>query len=206
VSACPWCREALPTLDRSAACPRCGKELTDASGGRLRPLDLDFEAILGEADRSSLLWTKRGAVFALAVAAIGLLPPAAPFAILLLILAQFFWGRFFVGRRYLRHFAPLRRLVTRWITRLVLILFIAPAYSAVAVPGAGLVVAPLVFGGTCFAFRWYFRFHFLREHRREGVTFFEKVFVVVLAFLFVVALVVFGLIAWGVLSLVPGGK
>jgi len=206
VSACPWCRESLATLDRSAACPRCGKELTDASGGRLRPLDLDFEAILTDADATALLWTKRGAVFALVVAALGLLPPLLPFAILVLILSQFFWGRFFVGRKYLRHFAPLRRLVVRWITRLVLVLFVSGAYAAVAIPGVGLVVAPVVFGGTCWALRCYFRFHFLREHRREGVTFLEKVFVVVLAFLFVIALAIFGLVAWGVLSLVPGGK
>ncbi|MCE9635168.1 MAG: hypothetical protein K8T90_05615 [Planctomycetes bacterium] len=206
MSVCPWCREALPTFDKSAACPKCAKPLVDAAGARLRPLDLDFEKFLTDADAASLLWTKRGAIFAFVLAALSLVTIVAPFTILILILGQFFWGRFFIARRYTRHFAPLRRMVTRWISRLVLVLLVSPAYAAVGIPGLGLVVAPLVFGGTCLGLRAYFRFHFLREHRREGVTLFEKAFLVLLAFVFVVMMVVVGLLVWAGASLLPGGK
>lgn len=206
MSACPWCREALPAFGAPAACPKCAKPLVDGSGARLRPLDLDFETILADADAASLLWTKRGAVFALAMAVLSLVPLVAPFSILALILGQFFWGRFFVARRYARHFAPLRRMVTRWIARLVLVLLVSPAYAAVGVPVLGLAVAPLVFAGTCLALRAYFRFHFLREHRREGVTFLEKVFLAVLVVVFLVGLVVLGLVLWLGASLLPGAK
>lgn len=206
MSVCPWCREALPTFGTLAACPKCAKPLVDAAGARLRPLDLDFETLLTDADSASLLWAKRGAIFALVLAAVSLVPILAPFAILILILGQFFWGRFFIARRYTRHFAPLRRMVTRWIARLVLLILVSPAYAAVGIPVLGLVVAPLVFGGTCFAIRAYFRFHFLREHRREGVTLFEKAFLVMLAIVFVVMMVVVGVLVWAGASLLPGGK
>jgi hypothetical protein len=208
VSACPWCREALPSGPAPAVCPRCGKQLADSKGERLRPLDLDFEKILADADERSLRWTKRGVVFALVLGAVALVPGISVVAALLLILGQFFWARFLVARPYLVHFGGVRRLVTRWLGRLFLIAVVSLPLGTVAapVPGLGLVVGPVVFGGTCLIFRSYFRFHLHREHRREGVTFLEKVFLVILSFLAVIALIVFALIAWGVISFLPGGK
>lgn len=210
MSACPWCRERLPAVEKAPNCPRCGKQLTDSSGARLRPLDLDFEKILEDADGRSLAWTKRGAIVALVLGVVALVPVVAPFAALVLILALFFWARFLVARPYLRHYGAVRRLVTRWLGRFFIVLVAAPALGAsagfVPVPGLAIVGGPVVFGGTCAIFRWYFRFHLLREHRREGVTVLEKVFLVLGAILCVVGLVLFGLFAWVILSLLPGGK
>lgn len=209
MSACPWCREALPAVAAGPLCPHCGKELSDASGARLRPLDLDFEKILADADEQSLVWTKRGVLFALAMGLLSFVPLLGTVAAVVLVLAQFFWARFLIARHYHRHFGGVRRLVTRWIGRLFLVAVVMPGHlvpSLPQIPGIGLVVGPLVFGGTCAIFRLYFRFHLLREHRREGVTFLEKVFLVVLAFLAVIVLVLFGLFAWGMLSILPGGK
>ena len=209
MSVCPWCREELPR-GAAAACPRCGKELTVADGKRLRPLDIEFEAILADADAAALLWTKRGALFALVLAAIAIVPVLTPFAFLLLLLGQLFWARFLVSRRYIRHFASGRRLVTRWLSRLVMLWFLLPLHGSilalVVLPGAGLIVSPALFAGICWALRSYFRFHLLREHRHEGVLFVEKLLVVVLSILLVVALVVIGLLVWAGMSLLPGGK
>jgi hypothetical protein len=205
---CVWCREALPAFGAPAACPSCGKDLHDLGGGRLRPIDLDFERLLAEADASSLKWTKRGAVFAALVALLGVpglfLPLLSGAAFVVLFVGQFFWARFLVARPYRRHFSAPRRLVTRWLTRLFLIVVVAPLHgSSLAIPFAGVVLCPLLFAGTCWAFRAYFRFHFEREHRREGILLAEKVFLVVLACAFVVLLVVLALVLWGALSLLP---
>ena len=205
MSACVWCREPLPTLQRLPSCPHCAKELTDRTGAPLRAIDLDFEAILAAADASTLEWTKRGAWLALALGVLSQIPLVSPFAILVLLLAQPFWGRFLVARPYVRHFGAVRRFVTRWITRLTVILFVMPAYTSLAVPFLGLLTAPLIFGGTCWALRAYFRFHFLREHRREGVTFGEKVFLVVCVLVFVFLIILFGVLVWLGVSLLPAG-
>jgi hypothetical protein len=207
VSACPWCRESLPAIGAPAACPHCGKALTDTSGGRLRPIDIDFEAILGEADAASMTWLKRGAVFS---AVVGLLasvpvPVVTGLALVVLIVAQLFWGRFLIARRYLRHYSPLRRFTTRWLARLVLVMFLLPLHGSAFVPFLGVVTAPAVFTGTNWILRAYFRFHFLREHRREGVLLVEKVFLALLAVLFVLGIVVFALFASVILSWLPGG-
>ena len=69
MTACVWCREPLPTFARPVTCPHCAKELVDRSGAALRPIDLDFEAILEDADLSTMRWTKRGAIFAFCAAA-----------------------------------------------------------------------------------------------------------------------------------------
>lgn len=210
--ACPWCREALPALRTPEACPTCGKPLVDAAGARLRPLDLDFEAILADADARSSLWLRRGAIWAacLAVAAQASLLVPGPGTILLVVasvalsLSQLFWGRFFMARHYARHFGPVRRMVTRWLTRLGVILLVLPAHASVAIPVAGLVISPAVFTGTNWALRAYFRLHLAREHRREGVLWFEKIAVVLAACVLLVVLCVFGALAWAGFSLFGG--
>lgn len=205
MSACVWCREPLPALGKLAACPHCAKALVDASGAPLRKIDLDFEAILAAADETALRWTKRGVWFALAMAVLAQVPLVAPFAILVLLLAQPFWGRFLVARPYVRHYGATRRFVTRWLSRLLVLLLVMPAYGSVGVPFLGLVTAPLVFGGTCWGLRAYFRFHFLREHRREGVVFLEKVFLVLCVLVFVTLIVLFGILVWAGASFLPSG-
>lgn len=198
-SACVWCREALPAFAATPpACPTCGKELRDTSGERLRPIDVGFEGLLAEADATTSKWVRRSFVFAACAALLGIVPsPLSAAAFLVLLVGQFFFARFLIARRYARHFAPHRRLVTRWLTRLFLLVVVAPLHgAALAIPVLGVALAAGIFGGTCWAFRAYFRFHFLREHRREGILFVEKVFLVVLAFLFVALLVLFALALW----------
>ena len=70
---CPWCRETLP-LRAGAACPHCGKPLEETSGAKVRPLDLDYDAILRDADESSLRWCNRGAAFAFCAALFSIVP------------------------------------------------------------------------------------------------------------------------------------
>lgn len=211
MSACPWCRERLPQFSKAAACPACAKPLVDGSGAPLRPIDLDFEAILGAADERSLVWTKRGAVFAFVTAAVGLLlvltvPPLAFVPLTVLLLGQFFWARFLVARPYVRHFtSPVRRFATRWLSRLALIFVVVPLHGSALVPGVGLVASPVVFGGACWTLRAYHRFHFLREHRREGVLAVEWVFLVLFAIAAVTAILLFSVLLACVVSLLPEG-
>ena len=89
--------------------------------------------------------------------------------------------------------------------RLAIVLLVAPLLGTVFIPFLGIVAAPAVFAGTCWVLRAYFRYHFLREHRREGVTVLEKVFLVVMAALFVLLLIVFGVLVWLGVSFLPGG-
>jgi hypothetical protein len=200
MSACPWCRERLPAFNAPAQCPKCAKSLVDPSGGRLRPLDLDYETILKEADETSLVWVKRGAIFAAIAGACASVTFLVPAALVILVLSQFFWGRFLVARRYTKHYSPVRRFATRWITRLTIILFVSPLYASISVPLLGIVTAPLIFTGTNWVLRAYFRFHLDREHRRAGLVFPEILFLVFLSLLFLAVLALFALILAGVLA------
>lgn len=206
-AACVWCRESLPAFRPPPACPRCGKDLVERSGARLRPLDLDFEAIVAKADASTLLWSKRSVVFALGAGLVGVVPnPLSAIAFVLLFLGQFFWARFLIAAPYARHFGTTRKLVARWLTRLVLVLGVMPLHgAALAIPFAGFILSAGIFAGTCWAFRAYFRFHLLREHRREGVLVVEKVFLVLLVLVFVLCLVFFAAVLGLVLSFLPEG-
>lgn len=193
---CPHCRESLPVFRPPPACPHCGRPLADDAGDRVRPLDLDYERILADADAGSLTWAKRGAIFAFVLAALALVLPVvgATVAYVVLVIAQFVWTGFFIARPYHRHFSPLRRLVTRWVRRLVTIFVVLPLHAAVFVPGVGLVASPAVFFGAAWLTRAYVRFHLVREKERRPVTFPEKLLVGVLA-----VLLVCGLCAGGVL-------
>jgi len=207
-AACPWCRERIPALHKEPTCGTCGREIQDKSGNRLRPLDLDFEKIVTDADERSLTWIKRGAIFAFVCGALGSLGvfagPVAVVAFVLLFAGQFVWARFFVGRPYTRHFGAVRKFVTRWTSRLALVFVIVPLHGTVlAIPLLGLVLSPAVFAGTCWILRAYFRFHLEREHRRQGVTVLEKLLLVVLAFVSLLLLVLFALVLWGVISFLP---
>jgi hypothetical protein len=201
MAACPWCREPLPALKLPLLCPHCGKTLVDPEGGRLRPVDLDFETILADADEASLRWIKHGIVWSLVLGVLAAVPVLAPVAYLVLLFSQLFWGRFLVARRYAVHFSPVRRFTTRWISRLTVLTIMSWFYATVLIPFVGIVTAPALFTGINWAIRAYFRFHFLREHRRQGVLLVEKFFLVVLAVLFVLMLGLFALLMWGILSL-----
>jgi hypothetical protein len=188
---------------RGTRCPHCGKALEAAPGQAVRTLDLDYDAIVAEADASSLKWTKRGAVFAFALAVFSLVPVVgAAVAYFLLLVGQFFWTGFLIARPYQRHFSPMRRLVTRWVRRLGLLFIVVPAYGATFVPVLGLVAAPAIFSGTCWLVRAYHRFHIRREKERRPVTFAEKVLVFVLAFIVLGGLCLTGVLVYlGVLAL-----
>ncbi len=205
---CPWCRESIPLIRAGASCPHCGRAIEEISGEKVRPLDLDYDAILADADSRSMLWTRRGALFALALAAISLVPVVgAAVAYVLLVVGQFLWAGFLVSRPYHRHFSPLRRLVTRWVRRLGLVFVVVPLHAAAFVPILGLVASPAVFFGACWLVRAYSRFHLVREKERRPVTLIEKMLVVVLAILVLGGLCVTGLLVYlGVLTLDALGK
>lgn len=209
MSACPWCREKLPAVKAPDICPHCGKALLDASGARLRPIDLDFETILSEADAASHTWLVRGAIWAAVLGAISLfpVPVVSAGAMLVLIVSQLFWGRFLIARRYVRHFSAVRRFTTRWLSRLTVVTLLMPLYGTVMLWPFGIVTGPALFTGINWLIRAYFRYHFLREHRRQGVNLLEKVFLVVLAFAFLAMLCLFALF-WSLLVsvLFPAGK
>jgi hypothetical protein len=205
---CPWCREQVPALGGGAACPHCGKPLESGEGEKVRPLDLDYERVLAEADASSWRWSVRGAAFALVTALVSLLPLAGgAIAYTVLVVGQFVWTGVLVARPYHRHFSPARRLVTRWVRRLGLLLVVLPAHAAAFAPPLSLVLAPAVFVGACVAVRAYCRFHLVREKERLPVTAAEKALLVVMAVVFVSGacvvglLVYFGVVALGALGM-----
>jgi hypothetical protein len=205
---CPWCREEVPALRAAAACPHCGRAIETPQGERLRPLDLDFATILADADARSLRWTKRGAIFAFVLAAFSIVPVVgAAISFVLLIVGQFVWVGIFVARPYHRHFSPLRRLVTRWVRRLGMLLVVVPLHSAAFVPFLGLVTCPAVFFGACWLTRAYERFHLLREKDRRPVTVAEKILVVLLAMAVLGGLCLAGVLVYlGVVTLGAFGK
>jgi hypothetical protein len=195
-------------LGSGKSCPHCGKAIEEATGEKVRPLDLDYDAILADADARSWRWTQRGALFALVLAAVSLVPVlGAAVAYVLLVVGQFLWAGFLVSRPYHRHFSPLRRLVTRWVRRLGLVFVVVPLHAAAFVPFLGLVASPAVFFGACWAVRAYSRFHLVREKERRPVTVLEKMLVVVLAILVLGGLCVTGLLVYlGVVTLDALGK
>lgn len=205
---CPWCREALPALGAGAACPHCGKAIESPAGEKVRTLDLDYDAILADADASSLRWTQRGALFALVLAAISLVPViGAAVSYVLLVIGQFLSAGLLVSRPYHRHFSPVRRLVTRWVRRLGLVFVVVPLHAAAFVPFLGLVASPAVFFGACWLVRAYARFHLVREKERRPVTAMEKVLLAVLALAVLGGLCVTGLLVYlGVVTLDALGK
>jgi hypothetical protein len=204
---CPWCREQVPALARAAQCPHCGKNLQDERGEAVRTLDLEFDAILADADARSLLWTRRGVAFALGAALFSLVPgPGAAVSAVLLGLGQLFWCGFLVSRPYHRHFGPMRRLVTRWVRRLATLLVVLPLHASTFVPGLGLLTAPAVFFGACWATREYGRFHLLRERRRDPILFLEKALVFVLAACLLGGLCTFGVLLWLGILVLGGGE
>lgn len=205
---CPWCRESLPVLAAGKACPHCGRAIEEASGGKVRTLDLDYAAILADADASSWRWTRRGAFFALALAAVSLVPVAgAAIAYVLLVVGQFLWAGLLVSRPYHRHFSPVRRLVARWVRRLGLVFVVVPLHAAAFVPFLGLAASPAVFFGACWLVRAYSRFHLVREKERRPVTVLEKMLLVVLAILVMGGLCVTGLLVYlGVVTLDALGR
>jgi hypothetical protein len=200
---CPWCRETIPALKRAPTCPHCGKSIETDAGAQLRTLDLDYDAILADADARSLRWCGRGAVFAFVVALFSLVPVVgAAVASVLLVIGQFLWTGLLIARPYHRHFSPLRRLVTRWVRRLALVFVVVPAHTATFLPFVGLVAAPAVFYVACRLVRAYARFHLVREKERLPVTTAEKALVVVLAGVLLFGLCLVGLLVYlGVLAL-----
>ncbi len=174
-------------------CPRCGSSLREQGGAVVRPIDIDFDATLARLDELTRKRVRTGPIVALAIALPGLLPPLAPISAIVLAVLQYFWARFLVARPYARFFSPGRRIVTRWVSRIALLLLGLLHFAAVA-PVVQLVVSPLLFFGLSAAARGYFRFHFLRERRREPVHPLEKVLVVVLVATVVLAFVVLVLV------------
>lgn len=203
---CPWCREEVGVLQRGPACPHCGKALRDERGDSVRALDLDYDAILAAADERTLLWTRRGAVFAFCAALFSLVPGAgAAVSAVLLAVGQLVWCGFLISRPYHRHYGPMRRLVTRWVRRLATLLVVLPLHASTFVPFLGLVTAPAVFAGACWATRAYARFHLVRERGREPVLFVEKALIVVMAALLLAGLCLFGVLLWLGILVLGGG-
>jgi hypothetical protein len=200
---CPWCREELPALRKAPACPHCGRAVETDAGERLRPLDLDYDAILRDADDRSMRWTRRGAVVAFGLAVFSLVPVlGAAISFVLLVIAQFVWVAFFVSRPYHRHFGALRRFVTRWVRRLAMVLVVVPLHASVFVPFVGLVATPAVFFGACWAVRAYGRFHLVRERERKPITVAEKLLLVLLTLVVLGGLCLAGLLVYlGVVTL-----
>ena len=197
---CPWCRETLSVIAKAPLCPHCGRTVTNDAGERIRDIDLEYDRIAAEADSGSLTWVKRGMVIALVLAVLAVVPVVAPVAYFLLVIAQFVIARFFVARPYTRQFGAVRRLVTRWTSRMVLFMIVMPAHAAAFVPGLAILVSPLVFGLTLWGLRAYMRFHLKRERERIGVLFVEKVFLVLLVLFVLTSGCVFGLVIYGAVT------
>lgn len=173
----------------------------------MRTLDLDFDAILADADARTLLWVRRGAVFAFCAALVSLVPAAgAAVSSVVLAVGQLVWCGFLVSRPYHRHFGAARKLVTRWVRRLGLLVVVLPLHAATFVPFLGLLTAPAVFAGACWAVRAYARFHLLRERERKPILFVEKLLVAVLALCVLAGVCLFALLVrLGIFVLGDGG-
>jgi hypothetical protein len=172
--------------------------VVDDEGRALRPLDVDFAGRTAELDRQSLASTRNGALLALVVCLFGLaLTP--PIAAVGVVVAQFVWVRLFVVARYRRHFSTTRRIVTRWLSRLVMV-FLVGFHLALALPIVQLVASPALFAALCAAAWAYHRWHLQREHDRLPIGLLEKALLVVAALVVLVTLALLillgGLVSW----------
>lgn len=197
---CPHCRETLSVLSKEPLCPHCGRAIRTDEGAKVRQIDLEGDKILAEADERARVWMKRGAIYAVVVALLGVVPLFAPIAYVLLVAGQFFFARFGVARPYAAHFGAMRKLVARWVSRLVLVFIVIPAHSAVGIPGLAVVTAPLVFWLTLLGVKTYFRFHFGRERERKGILAVEVVLLIVMALVLLASGCILGLVLYGVLN------
>lgn len=182
-------------------CPSCTKPLRDEQGRAIRRIDVDFETRLVTLDVRSWERLKLGTWIALAISAVGAVPFLGPAAGLVIVVFNLVWARWALAAPYRRYMGGARRIVVRWISRIVA-LFLIGFHSSFAVPFLPILTGPLVFAGICALVWWYHRFHFVRERERLPILLFEKILLVVLvlAFLLVVGVAIFFAVATGELA------
>ncbi len=138
---CPWCCERLPARRSDLeACPSCGRPLHDDTGGELRPVDLRWTTV--EAD----LWSRIRTILALGTPAVALVvlltpPLAGPVVAALAVAIHLLVLRLAVVVPVQRLVGPRRRMLNRWVTRLLVLWVALPGYGAAVVPLAGALVA-----------------------------------------------------------------
>lgn len=197
-AACPHCRTELPEGDRPRDCPACGRRISTDDGHALRPIDVDFEQRVADLDRRTVRRIWQGAGGSLVVAIVGSALPGITQAIL--YFAQLIWIRLAIVAPYRRLYSPGRRMLTRWLSRLVLASLSGLHFGGM-VPFLGLLVHPLLFAGLS-ALAWsYHRYHLVKEKQRAPLSLIEKALVFVALILLVAIVIVTVLLIWGLAGL-----
>lgn len=195
---CPNCREPVPAQE-SGACPHCGRPLRDEAGQKLRPLDLDFEGQLKALDARAFAATWKGAVFAFVAWLLVFVPLVQFLSPILLVFGQLVWVRIGIAGPYRRHFGTGRKIVTRWLSRLVVASIASFHIVVLVIPGAN----PLLFAGAC-ALCWvYFRWHLKREHEHLPVAWFERILLGLAVLLLILSVIAVVVLVWVLSSLFP---
>lgn len=204
-------RTLLRTPD---VCPRCERPLKDESGATLREIDRDFEGLRERLDQSSLERMKSGTLVCAILSAANALGIVLPFLLPILptiiAIQQIVWARPLISGPYARHFAPSRRIVTRWLSRF-FVFTMASFHIHGVFPGANLaqvVVSPVIFVVTCGTCWAYHRFHLQRERDRQPVLLVEKVLLVLaglFALLALAGLIGVAMLLGGLLKSFSGG-
>ena len=189
-SLCPWCREKLGAEEvLGEICPHCGRELVDFNGRELRPLDLRYEELEEELQRRLRKVLLRGTPVAVLL---GLLFPFAHVAALVLLpamaLAHLILIRLYlqgVGRAY---YGLARSFSTRWMTRLVFLWIGGPLYGMAILPILGGPISGICFAGLSWLAVRYEQRNLSREKERLPSAGWEKLLLVLLGLLSLVAL------------------
>jgi len=178
--------------------------VTDDQGRLLRPLDLDFDQLLADLDAKAWRATKRGTAIAFGVGLIALLQITSPVVGAVLFIGQLFWIRLAVIAPFRRYFSPGRRLITRWLSRIV-ILHLAGLHIPAGFAPFGLgpvIVGPVLFGGLCLLASTYHRYHLKQERARAPISLLEKTLLVIAVIVAVVVLVVVVALTVGVAAVI----
>ena len=199
MSRCPWCAEKYS--GKPAACPACGRLLTNEQGDPIRPIDVIYDDLVRHQHATAshlMLWGSLG--FGLASLAVPLLNIAAPIAAGMLLVTQMVVLRIVLARRPMQFLGARRRLYVRWITRLGLIVVGTFGYGATLAPIAGAIAGSATFAALTFATHRYILRSLEREKNRRAPELWEKIvltlLVLVLGMMITVAIAIGAALGW----------
>jgi hypothetical protein len=189
---CPWCLEGLPIRHpRDRPCPACGRELVDDDGRELTAVDLRFDSVEAQqCERFAKILGIGTIVAAGAALAVPFIGVFGPLVIALGLLAHLILVRAALVGDSMRLLRPGRRLVGRWLTRLVFLWGGGLGYGAAMVPLAGVVPAAGTFALLTAFVHHYSLWSLRRDRDRRGASGWETALLVGLAVLTLILLVV----------------
>jgi hypothetical protein len=191
----------------AAACPHCGRPLTDADGDELRALDLRYESIeAAQSERYRMMCLAGTPAVVLLSLGLPLLHAGAVLVVPILAIAHLVVVRLYLIRDAVRLLGPARRRFVRWFCRFGFLWLGLPGYALATVPMAGAIPAAATFLALTTAIHRYVAWSLERERLREPLLGWEKLLLTVLAVItvmLVVVLVLIGaLVGWSLAALI----